>query len=77
MIYGSKAIAKYLTGDERLAWKVRRHCSEWPTFLWGDTLVAYADALDGAIAEKQRAGLMPLKPIRRKHPLAPNQFADA
>ncbi len=77
MIYGSRAIAKYLTGDEKLAWKVRRHCGEWPVFLFGDTLVAYADALDEAIAAKQSAGLVSLKTIVRKHPVAPSQMADA
>jgi hypothetical protein len=71
MLYGSKQIAAYL-GDERLAWKIRRHCGEWPIFLWGNTLVAYSDALDAAIAEKQRAGLASLKEITRKHPSARN-----
>jgi hypothetical protein len=77
MIYGSKAIAKYLTGDERLAWKVRRYCSEWPIFLWGDTIVAFADALDEAVAAKERAGLASLKTITRKHPTAPKLDAKA
>jgi hypothetical protein len=79
MIYGSRAIAKYLCGDERLAWKVRRHCGEWPVFLFGDTLVAYSDALDAAIEEKTRAGLVSLKTIVRRHPVAPrlDTLADA
>jgi len=77
LIYGSKAIAKYLTGDEQLAWKVRRYCSEWPIFLWGDTICAYADALDEAVREKERAGLVSLKQIHRKHPTAPKLDAKA
>jgi hypothetical protein len=70
LLYGSRAIARYL-GNEKLAWKIRRHRGELPLFLFGDTLCAYTETLDAAIAEKQRAGLVPLKPVTRKHPSRP------
>jgi len=78
LLHGTKAIARHVLGDERYAWKIRRHCDEWPLFLVGNVLCGYADALDAALAAKERAGLESLKPITRKHPSARNlELSDA
>jgi hypothetical protein len=64
---GAKAIARRI-GDGSLAANLRLHPDEWPCFLIGDVLVAYEDAIDAALAEKERVGLQPMRPITRKRP---------
>jgi hypothetical protein len=76
ILHGAKMIARYL-GDEALAVNVRRHPDEWPVFLIGNVLVAYTDAIDAAVAEKERHGLAPLRPLTRKRPTARLELTDA
>jgi hypothetical protein len=67
ILHGARAIAKHM-GDEALALNIRRHPEEWPVFLIGTVLVAYTDAIDRALAEKERAGLTSMRPITRRRP---------
>jgi hypothetical protein len=76
ILRGARAIAKHM-GDEALALNIRRHPEEWPVFLIGNVLVGYADAIDAAILEKERAGLSPLRPLTRKRPAARLELTDA
>lgn len=71
---GARAIARRI-GDESLAANLRLHPDEWPCFLIGDILVAYEDAIDNAVLEKERAGLQPVRPITRKRP-APRNLTE-
>jgi hypothetical protein len=68
LLYGTRQIARHL-GHEALATMIRRHPEDWPLFMIGNVVCGYADAIDAALAAKERAGLAGLKPLVRKRPM--------
>jgi hypothetical protein len=76
ILHGAKAIARHM-GDEKLAPNIRRHPEEWPVFLVGNVLCGFEDAIDAAVAEKERAGLTSLRPITRRRPAPRKRMAQA
>jgi len=55
LLYGTRAIGRHL-GSESLATMIRRHPEDLPLFMIGNVVCGYADAIDAALAAKERAG---------------------
>lgn len=68
LLYGTRQIARHL-GHEALATMIRKHPEDWPLFMIGNVVCGYADAIDAALAAKERAGLAGLRPLVRKRPM--------
>jgi hypothetical protein len=68
LLHGTREIARHM-GNEALSVMIRRHPEDLPLFMLGNTVCCYADALDAALAARERAGLVGLKPLTRKRPM--------
>jgi hypothetical protein len=77
LLHGTREIARHM-GSESLATMIRRYPENLPFFMIGNVICCYADALDEALAARERAGLVGLKPLTRKRPMPrASELADA